>query len=495
MEQERIFFKAQEQFSHLWETVQRAAENGVSIDQAEKIIWQGTLQIGQCFLQDYVDQQGTGDLGPTVEHEEKTLHRLDQQHPKRYLSVFGEIEITRTIYGTREGQKHELVPLDARLNLPASDFSFLLQEWSQGFCVQGSYSQARDTIEQILGIGHSVRSLEAMTRTMAQEVESFRASSPVPAAAEEGSILVCTSDGKGIPMRRETSATDMPPAGEGRRKKGEKANKKRQACVGAVYTIDPFPRQAEDVVNELFREEQKAQRPRPRHKQIRAELTREIEGEEVHGKDQLFRWLAAQKNRRDAAGDKPVVCLMDGDRALWNKAEEYGLDVIGILDLYHVMERLWSAAYCFYPEGSDEAGTFVATRLTRILEGKVGRVIGGLKQMNTKQALRGSKKKQVEQVITYLENNRGYMHYDYYLDCGYPIGSGVVEGACRHLIKDRMEQTGMRWKPPGAQAMLDLRAVFLNKEWDSFHEHRIQQNIRNLYPQREWIQQRWKSAA
>ena len=489
MEQERAIFKSQDRFIELWNTVKEAAQRGEPIDRMEHDLWNGLLNLGRLMLQETVDQQGTGDLGPTLEYEGKTVRRLDALYEKRYVSVFGEIIIQRTVYGTRESQKQEVIPLDARLNLPASDFSFLLQDWSQAFCVRNAYQQSSQLLERILGIGQSVRSLESMNRAMAQEVEAFRQAQPTPAVEEEGPILVLTADGKGVPMRREKAVEP------GRRKRGEKANPKRQACVGAVYTIEPFYREAEDVVNEMERKEQKANRPVPRHKQMRAELTRAIEGEEVNGKDRIFHWLEEEEKARNPEREKAVVCLMDGDRALWNKAKEYGWDTIGILDIYHVMERLWSAAYCFVPEGGEEAEVFVRTRLTRILEGEVGRVIGGLRQMGTKQGLRGAKKKQLKSVITYLENNREYMQYDYYLAFGYPIGSGVVEGACRHVVKDRMEGTGMHWRTEGAQSMLDLRTVFLNEEWEDFQAHRIEQNVHQLYPYREKIQEIWEQAA
>ena len=89
--------------------------------------------------------------------------------------------------------------------------------------------------------------------------------------------------------------------------------------------------------------------------------------------------------------------------------------------------------------------------------------------------------------IKYLENNRNNMRYDEYLANGYPIGSGVVEGICRYLVKDRMELTGMRWRTEGAQAMLDLRAVFLNDNWKKFQQNRIKENARKLYPYKELV--------
>ena len=96
------------------------------------------------------------------------------------------------------------------------------------------------------------------------------------------------------------------------------------------------------------------------------------------------------------------------------------------------------------------------------LEGRVGSVIEGFGQRLTQERLRGVKRKVVKSAIEYLENNREHLKYDEYLAAGYPIGSGVAEGACRHLVKDRLEQTGMRWTVTGAQAMLHVRALYLN---------------------------------
>jgi len=181
---------------------------------------------------------------------------------------------------------------------------------------------------------------------------------------------VLTSDGKGVPMRKDEMAKS------GRRKKGEKANQKRMACVGSVYTIKPFVRSADDVVDEVMRKEARKNRPKPQHKQVRAELTRPIDGVEVNGKDRIFAWFKQQVETRNPKRIKPVVCVMDGERALWKMLLSYLCGIICILDLFHVLERVWQAAHCFHPEGSDEAQAFVTERLRRILQGDVGRVIG-----------------------------------------------------------------------------------------------------------------------
>jgi hypothetical protein len=493
MAQEEMILKGQVQLAEMAAFVRRASQDGRPIDEVERGLWQSMLALGHTLLAGYVAGVGPGDLGEALAYEGRDLRRLESPHDGRYVSVFGELRISRYVYGTRETQKHEVIPTDAELGLPEGDFSHLLQEWDQAFCVQNSHAESRRTVERILGIGQSVRSLEQMNVSMAESVEAFRSSQPKPAAREEGSILVLTADGKGVPMRRDVEHD--PPAIRGRRKKGEKANKKRMACVGGVYTIDPFVRTAEDVVQEVLRDARQPDRPTPCHKQLRAELTREIDGVEVNGKDQIFSWFAEQVKVRNPRRRKPVVCVMDGERALWRKLLALVPGVVCILDLFHVLERLWQAAHCFHPEGSEAAQAFVTDRLLRLLRGEVGYVIGGLKQMATKQKLKGSRSRQLSPVIGYLERNRRFMRYDEYLAAGFPIGSGVAEGACRHLVKDRMELTGMRWRIPGAQAMLDLRAVYINGDWEAFQQHRIKQERRRLYPYRSLVQRKRRPAA
>jgi hypothetical protein len=493
MAQEQAILKGQVQLAEMAEFVRRASRDGRPIEEVERQLWSSMLAAGHTLLAGYVAGVGPGDMGDTLVYEGRDLRRLECPHDRRYVSVFGELMISRYVYGTRETQKHEVIPTDALLDLPEGDFSYLLQEWDQAFCVQGSHAESRRTVKRVLGIGQSVRSLEQMNVSMAQNVEAFRSSQPKPPAKEEGSILVLTADGKGVPMRRDAKCD--PPAVRGRRKKGEKANKKRMACVGGVYTIDPFVRTAEDVVQEVLRDARKQDRPDPCHKQLRAELTREIDGVEVNGKDQIFSWFAEQVEVRNPRGRKPVVCVMDGERALWRQLLARVPEVVCILDLFHMLERLWQAAHCFHPEGSEAAQAFVTDRLLRMLRGEVGYVIGGLKQMATKQKLKGSRARQLSAVIGYLERNRRLMRYDEYLAAGFPIGSGVAEGACRHLVKDRMELTGMRWRIPGAQAMLDLRAVYINGDWEAFQQHRIKQERRRLYPYRSLVRRKRRRAA
>jgi hypothetical protein len=479
MTQEQAFLKAQTQLGDLIAFVRAAPGQGLRLDQVERGLFERLLQLGLSLLTAHVAAHGDGDVGDTTTAPDgQTYRKLPDPHDRTYRSVFGPLTIGRAAYGSREGQKIAWVPLDVRLGLPEGEFSYLLEDWCQRFCLRGAFAEARGSLAELLGLRPGVRSLEHMSRAVAEAVPAFADGRPTPPPAGEGELLVLTADGKGVPMRR-------PPA-EGprrhpRRKKGEKANKKQMAYVGAVYTIAPFVRTAEQVLQELDGAETPPARPKPCHKHVWAEMTRVVEGEPCNGRVALFAHLAAERQRRDPPEQKRTVCLFDGEPALWDEWLEWLGDTIGILDIFHVLERLWDAAYCFHAEGSREAEAFVTARLRMLLEGKVRGVISGLRQMGTKHGLKGSKARALSVVANYLENSQDFMRYDAYLAAGYPIGSGVAEGACRHLVKDRLEQTGMRWTVAGAQAMLHLRATYLNGDWEAFYEYRIQEEQRRLY--------------
>jgi hypothetical protein len=176
---------------------------------------------------------------------------------------------------------------------------------------------------------------------------------------------------------------------------------------------------------------------------------------------------------------RPVIFVSDGERALWEKQREYFPWAIGVLDIFHVLEHLWRAAHCLHQEGSAAAESYVAERFRLLLEGQVKNVIAGLRTPARHHA--GAKRRTLRQVANYFANNQEHMKYDVYLAQGYPIGSGVAEGACRHVVKDRMEQSGMRWTVAGAQAMLHTRAIYLNGDWQNFNDYRIAREQNELY--------------
>jgi len=507
MAQEAALLKAKEEFQKIEETIRQATVQGERIDVVEENLWDQMLSLGRLMLTSFVAGQGTGDLGPTLQCEGRTLNRLDQLHDKPYVSVFGSLPaIERTVYGTRETQKHQVIPLDARLGLPESDYSYLLQKWSQSFCVKGSYKDAQTDLEQILRLRPSVRVLEDTNASMSKDVDGFRSSQPAPSHDGEGEVLVVTADCKGVRIRG-----DKPPEAEDvsshARKRGPRPGTKREACVGSVYSIDRFVRNTEDVVDDVVRKQRAQDRPIPQNKVLRAELTYEVNGVEINGKDVIFEWFGEQIEARRTSPSQEIVCVMDGAPTLWKKLKRLmktlSVTIVCILDLFHVMDYLWDAARCVHGSDDHAAEAFVTDRLRRILNGDVGRVIGGLRQMLAKDKERKKAKRRfsstqrqtLNKVINYLDRKKQFMRYDEYLAKGYPIGSGVVEGACGHLVKDRMEGSGMRWSVPGAQSMLDLRCVYLNEDWQDFHDYRINERVRNMYPYRDLVQEQYRATA
>lgn len=310
----------------------------------------------------------------------------------------------------------------------------------------------------------------------------------MPPAAEEGQIFVATADGKGIVMRR--GAGDPAPAAY--RGKGEKASRKRLATVGAVYSVDRPVRTPRQVVAALFRdgdEQQPQSRPRPRHKQVWASLPSEG-ATKVSGMAAVYLWMFWELVRRNPHQGKETVYLHDGQEALWDACREHlpQTNSVEVLDLLHVTPRLWQAAHLLEREGSQGAEALVRQRLLRVLQGDVLLVVRGLRQMGMKRQLAQAKRQSLQSICGYLENNAGRMAYDRYLAAGYPIASGVIEGACRHLVKDRMERAGMPWTPEGAEAMLEVRSLFVSDCWERFQTYRLGRETERLYPHRDLVE-------
>jgi hypothetical protein len=245
------------------------------------------------------------------------------------------------------------------------------------------------------------------------------------------------------------------------------------------------------VVATLFRDGPKPPpRPQPAHKRVWASLAhQDAAGKVQSGLDIVYAWLLNEVVERNPGLAKEMVHLGDGQESLWQARQDHLPDrnMTDILDLLHVTPRLWQATHVFYPEGSVEAEAFARERILRVLRGEVAGVVQGLRRMGTQRALKGAKKKTLGQVCAYLLKNRERMRYDEYLAKGYPIASGVIEGACRHLVKDRMERAGMHWTPKGAQAMLDVRSTYVNGDWDEYQAHRIHRETQRLYPHRHLV--------
>jgi hypothetical protein len=485
-------FNGQELFHTVREMIQ-FVEHGVEVKQATHVVEEGllrrVLEMGRHAQEMFFRLSGDGDQGEQVRlADARELRRLEAPHTRAYLSVFGEFELSRAVYGTREHQKIEHVPLDERLQLPAGKFSHLLHDWNQSLVVDAPYGRVDATLARILGFKQSVHSLERSNRRLAQEVSAFWDALPVPPGDEEGALMVCSADGKGVPIR---GAPQTPVMADPPLKTGPKPGRKKVSLVGSVYTVDPFVRTPESVLNALFRSSGERSdasevRPPPCFKCLRASLIRDAEGTSEPSFDEVFGWMAREVSARNPAARRPIILLMDGQESLWNRGlthlPEDRFRVTEILDLLHACGYVWEAAHLFHPAGSAQALGYVRRLVLQILQGEVNAVIGALRRKGARAKLRGKRAESLERICGYFKTHSHRMAYAEYLAAGYPIASGVIEGACRHVVKDRMERSGMRWVLKGAHAMLGLRSIHLSGLWDEFMRFHIDRECQRLYP-------------
>ena len=311
---------------------------------------------------------------------------------------------------------------------------------------------------------------------------------------------MATADGKGVPLIRDH--VEVPPV---HGPKPSRPGNRRMATVACVYSVDPYFRTAQDVVAALFRDPRDkdataAARPKPCHKRMTAcfptlEDTGSDDELRIPGDIHAWTWAAEQIETRRRDG-QVLIRLCDGQESLWNasdvcleleKDRDQRKNVMDILDVIHAIGYVWLAGRAFYGQGHASLEQFVRDRVLRMLQGEASGVIRGMRRMAATHDLRGQKLKDVTTACNYLENNLERMRYDEYLAAGYPIASGVIEGACRHLVKDRMERTGMRWREPNAGAMLYVRALKVTGLWEPFQIHRQSAERERVHPHRKQL--------
>lgn len=461
-----------EQMQELVSFVETSLEDARAAHEVEQGLWRGVLALGYSLLGAFFAASGDGDVGEEhLTEQGRVLKRLAPR-TRPYRSVFGEFELERFVYGQREGQAIEAIPLDARLKLPETCTSFLLQSWNEQLMIELPYAQTSDLLKRVLGVGQSVQTLERQQAGLSTSVDAFWAQHPAPEPASAAAIVVNTVDGKGVAMR----ASETHGVG----------GKKKMTLLGSVYSIAPYVRTPAAVLEALFADTSALKpppataRPKPLHKAVRAGLIRDADDHSGEQTRMIFAWMQQQNALRNPDGAQHTVVLIDGQRSLWQAAATYlpGEDVTEILDIIHVAGYLWEAAEVL-EDTPEQRRVWVKTALGQVLHGQVGCVIANLDQQRKHR--RGQARKRLDSVHTYLDGNRHRMAYDAYLEAGFPIATGVIEGACRHLVKDRMERSGMRWTVPGAHAMLQLRSVALSELWEPFMDFRIHSELTRLY--------------
>lgn len=490
--EENPFEYSTEQFMSLTSQLQSLTTKDMRHSELENLIDCEGRELLRRLLQDHLSlrakQEQEVGLTSTVvgaEGAERT-HKRDGTS-RRLMSIFGPVSVERIQYSGRGmGSLH---PVDTGLNLPAEMYSHGVRRRVAEEAARGSFDETVSALKRTMGVAIPKRQTEQLAVRAATDFDEFyqaRVAASREDAASTGSIVVVSTDGKGIVMRKKDlreqtrkAATNENHKLQKRLSKGEKRNCKRMAMVATVYTVTPFVRSPDDIVKNLdgvIDAADKQKRPRPENKRVWASVEKPA--------NDVIAEAFTEAKLRDPNGTKQWVGLVDGNKAQLHafeqQAEKHGVDLTLILDIIHVIEYLWKAATVFCKEGTPEIEAWVLERLLRILNGQASQVAAGIRRSATKRGIGSNKRKPADTCANYLLKYKDFLHYDEYLAKGFPIATGVIEGACRYLINDRLGITGARWGLHGAEAILRLRSLRTSGDFEQYWKfHQEQEYIRN----------------
>jgi hypothetical protein len=440
-----------------------------------------------CLFQDHLDLRSEREqrLDEVVDAGGVERRGVERDHRRALSSVFGEVTVRRLAY--RQRGEENLYVADGVLNLPVEHASHGVRRIVAVEAAAGSFEHATGQVRERTGLAVGKRQVEELAVRAAVDFETFYAEqiSDREAERESDDVLVLSADGKGIVMRADAlreatarAAQRASPKLKTRLSRGEKANRKRIAEVGAVYEIAPTPRTPQDVLAPSS--EKLLPAPKAKHKWLTASV--------VEDAATVVSDIFDEAERRDPEHQHQWVALVDGNNhqidRIKTEARKRKVKVKIIVDLVHVLQYLWGAAWCFFDEGDPAAERWVHEKALAILEGKAGIIAASIRRKATLLQLAEDKRGKADRAADYLLNKRPYLDYPTALANGWPIATGVIEGACRHLVKDRMDITGARWGLQGAEAILKLRALITNNDFDSYwsyhlaHERHRQHDLR-----------------
>lgn len=437
-------------------------------------------ELMRALLQDHLDLRARREVRlPEVTGVDGLVrHTVERGHERALSSVFGEVGVTRMAYRVRGASN--VYPADVRLNLPVEKHSHGLRRLAVVESVRGSFAAAGAAIGRVTGNELGKRQVEALTQAAAVDVDAFY-TAHLPGFSADGDVLVLSADGKGIVMRpealreptRKAAATSSGHKLATRLSKGEKRNRKRMAEVGAVYDATPAVRTPEDIITRAGVDPpaQRVKGPVARDKWLTASVE--------HDTASVIAAVFDEAQRRDPEHRRPWVALVDGNAhqidQIRTQAQQRTVTITIVLDFVHVLEYLWKAAWCFFTEGDKAAEIWVAEHSRRVLAGKSSVAAAAIRRKATRHHLTQDQRKRADTTANYLIGNRRYLDYAHALEQGWPIATGIIEGACRHLVKDRMDLTGARWGLAGAEAVLKLRALTSNGDFDRYWDFHLQQ--------------------
>jgi len=416
-------------------------------------------------------------LGDVADAQGVALGAVEAGHDRVLATVFGEVSVRRLAYRHRGAEN--LYPADAAFNMPGGLYSHGLRRRAAEEASRGSFDEAVAAIERGTGQHVPKRQVEELARLSAAGFEAFYENAE-RAEGAASDVLVISADGKGIVMRPDalrpaTAAAAMSKKLGTRLSKGERRYRKRMAEVGAVYDISPVARRPQDVMGPGD-----APVPVAKRKWLTASVTDDA-GEVV---SKAF----DEAERRDPAHGRTWVALVDGANhqiaRIKAEAKARKIHVAIICDFVHVLEYIWKAAWSFFGEGDPAAEAWVKEKALEVLRSKATTVAAAIRRKATCLGLEPSVRANADTCADYLLAKAPYLGYADALQKGWPIATGVIEGACRHLVKDRMDITGARWGLDGAEAVLKLRALRSNGDFPSYWAFHLAQERRRVHESR-----------
>jgi len=387
---------------------------------------------------------------------------------RQVMTLFGEVTVNRISY-SKAGSR-ALFPLDASLNLPASKYSQGLQVMVAEAAAKESFAQTVSDIQQHTAGWVPKRQAEQITQVISGDFDAFYEQKKREEPESVDALLIMTTDAKGIVVRHEDLREVTRKAAENEQHKkqtrlsrGEKKNRKRMAQVASVYSVEAHSRTAESVMDRNGARQQ-TPRPKPTNKRVWASLEK--------GTQEVVVQMFEEARGRDPEQQRQWVVLVDGNESqinhVENTAQIMGVGVEIMMDFIHVMEYVWKAAYALWGENGDRVEDWVHDCAIRLLQSETSGVAAVMRAHATRQALTQAQREPVDKCADYLLKNKAYLDYQTALEKGWPIATGIIEGACRHLIKDRMDITGARWSLPGAESVLKLRALKSSGDFDAY---------------------------
>jgi hypothetical protein len=474
------FSSSREQFERMLSMLREDQSLHMPEDAVERMVEVEGRELNRRLLQDHLRLRATAEARlKLVESADGVIHPEVRPLERQLCSLFGGVTVWRLAY--QSPGCICLCPMDGQLNLPTGLHSYGLRRLVALLSAKESYDQIVDDIKDRTGIVVHKRQAEQIAIASAADFESFydQVSFGPDTVSPTARVVLCF-DGKGVVVRqqdlREVTRNKAIKAKHKLKKrlaKGEKPNRKRMAEVAVIYTVEPFVRDAQDVIRELRpAREVKERRPRPTNKRVWASVEQDM-AEVIEEGFRYARTLDPELQRQ-------WVVLVDGNddqiRAVRNAIAKHNVPVVMVVDLMHVLEYLWKASYCFHADGTEQAETWVTDRLRGLLTGQdPSQIAAGMRRSATLRGLSKKDRKAVDDCARYLIRKRKLLDYATALQQGYPISTGVVEGACRHLIGRRMDVGGAPWSLPGAEAIVKLRALWMTGDFDDYWTYHLEQ--------------------